>query len=455
MIKIPAFIIGGLLILTGIAGYLLQDPGLSLEINGPLAEDTVLTLSDGNDSYELDLGFPSSDAAGEHAYWIIYNLNLNHAKDASQGNYAIDEGATDRGYVKKSFWYASSKEDTMDKLIQESENYQGVGNQEAVDIDWATVDQNSSTIRFVFKNQVQSPGPITLQSTNWKNIDISPAPKPNAKIEFKKSWTAFIPGILGIIIILLTIGAAKMPHAHKHFMHVAVSVGLVGFLAVAGKVGSAVSEMNWLKEDPYMIIHVSSLKPTTMLLSAGLLLIFVILCVVSFIEARKNRVAEEKKKPITTSSKKESSEKEDSKNDSEKKEKTSTEEDKEDSKKPLSKESESSLSTGKKEEADKKANKEDQKSKVTSSSDNQSKKDEAVKDPASKNPISKPTISGSEQVKKPIKTNGEASDKIVSDKKEIPATPPSKDPKKEPTPSPKQDEKKDNPKSSEEDKKAD
>jgi hypothetical protein len=241
------------------------------------------------------LCYPSSDAAGEHAYWIIYNLNLNHAKDASQGNYAVDEGGAN--YEKKSFWYASSKGDSMKALQQESENFQGAGNQEQVEVDWSKVDTNSSTVRFVFKNQIGSPGPITLQVSNWKNIDITPTPKPNEKIEFKKSWTAFIPGILGIILILLTLGADKMPKAQKHFMHVAVLVGLVGFIAVAGKVGAAVAEMSWLKEEPFMIIHVSSLKPTTMLLSAGLLLIFVILCIVSFIEARKNRIAEEKKAP--------------------------------------------------------------------------------------------------------------------------------------------------------------
>ena len=295
MLKIPTFIIGGLLILTGIAGYLLQDPGVSLKLKGPLAEDTQITLSDGNQTHELDLGYPSSDAAGEHAYWIIYNLNLNHAKDASQGNYAVDEGGAN--YEKKSFWYASSKGDSMKALQQESENFQGAGNQEQVEVDWSKVDTNSSTVRFVFKNQIESPGPITLQVSNWNNIDITPTPKPNEKIEFKKSWTAFIPGILGIILILLTLGADKMPKAQKHFMHVAVLVGLVGFIAVAGKVGAAVAEMSWLKEEPFMIIHVSSLKPTTMLLSAGLLLIFVILCIVSFIEARKNRIAEEKKAP--------------------------------------------------------------------------------------------------------------------------------------------------------------
>jgi hypothetical protein len=323
MLKVPTFIIGGLLILTGIAGYLLQDLGLSLKLKGPLAEDAEFTLSDGNQTHVLDLGFPSSDAAGEHAYWIAYNLNLNHAKDASQGNYAIDEGATDRGYIKKSFWYASSKGDTMSAMQQESENFQGAGQADQVETDWATVDANSSTIRFIFKDQIGSPGPVTFQSSNWKNIDITPTPKPNQKITFYKSWTAFIPGILGIVLILLAIGADKMPKAHKHFMHVAVLIGLLGFFAVAGKVGSAVGEMNWLKSEPYMIIQVSSLKPTTMLLSAGLLLIFVILCVVSFIEARKNRVAEEKKKTKASPRKKDSSKKEDPKSDSEKKEKNS------------------------------------------------------------------------------------------------------------------------------------
>jgi hypothetical protein len=318
MIKIPAFVIGGLLILTGIAGYVLQDPGLSLKITGPLAEDAKLVLSDGKQKHELDLGFASSDAAGEHAYWLIYNLNAYHAKDSSQGNYAVDQTGAD--YEKKSFWYASSKGETMDALSRESDNYQGAGNDEEIEVDWSKVDINSSTIRFVFKNQIDSPGPITLQSNNWKNIDISSAPKDNEKVEFKKSWTAFIPGILGLIIVLLTLGAVKFPNAHKHFMHVAVLIGLIGFIAVAGKVGSAVSEMNLLKSEPFMIIHVSSLKPVTMLLSAGLLLIFVILCVVSFIEARKNRVAEEKRKPKTTSSNKESSDKKDLSKDSEKKE---------------------------------------------------------------------------------------------------------------------------------------
>jgi hypothetical protein len=471
MLKVPTFIIGGLLILTGIAGYLLQDLGLSLKLKGPLAEDAEFTLSDGNQTHVLDLGFPSSDAAGEHAYWIAYNLNLNHAKDASQGNYAIDEGATDRGYIKKSFWYASSKGDTMSAMQQESENFQGAGQADQVETDWATVDANSSTIRFIFKDQIGSPGPVTFQSSNWKNIDITPTPKPNQKITFYKSWTAFIPGILGIVLILLAIGADKMPKAHKHFMHVAVLIGLLGFFAVAGKVGSAVGEMNWLKSEPYMIIQVSSLKPTTMLLSAGLLLIFVILCVVSFIEARKNRVAEEKKKTKASPRKKDSSKKEDPKSDSEKKEKNSAKEDKKDSSKsthskdsaqPKSKDGKKSEPSDKKVDSVQKVKTEKKDSKVPTdkSGETKSKSVSPTKTAPNENPDKKPSpkgaVSKSEESNKP--TN--PSKKPVPEKKEVPPSPPSKEdspkaPTKETSSAPKPAEKVDTPQKSEEDKKTD
>lgn len=446
MLKVPTFIIGGLLILTGIAGYLLQDLGLSLKLKGPLAEDAEFTLSDGNQTHVLDLGFPSSDAAGEHAYWIAYNLNLNHAKDASQGNYAIDQGVTDRGYIKKSFWYASSKGDTMSAMQQESENFQGAGQADQVETDWAKVDVNSSTIRFIFKDQIGSPGPVTFQSSNWKNIDITPTPKPNQKITFYKSWTAFIPGILGIVLILLAVAADKMPKAHKHFMHVAVLIGLLGFFAVAGKVGSAVGEMNWLKSEPYMIIQVSSLKPTTMLLSAGLLLIFVILCVVSFIEARKNRVAEEKKKSKTSSKNKEISKKGDSKNVSENKEKNETKENSKNSSKstsskvaaqPKSKDDKKSNPSDKKVNSLKKdkANKDDSKLPGDKSSEAKSKAvsptQTVSKEPVDKKPAPKAKVSKSDDLNKPSKST----DKPVSKKIESPTTGSIKETTSQPKPS--------------------
>ena len=294
MLKIPTFILGGLLILTGLAGYLFQDAGLSLKLTGPLADDAEFTLSDGNDSVVVDLGFPSSKSAGEYAFWMVHRLNQNHAKDRSQANYAVELGST--AYETQSFWHASSKGDTQDALVLHAETGE-LGN-------LAETDANRSTVRLVYKNFTGNTNPVTLTSTNWTNVESKVELKPGDSLEFYKSWTAFIPGIIGIILIALVQAAEIKPNAKKHIMHVAVLIGLIGFIMLAFRMlPSAMSEMNWLKGETYGIIHASSLKSTVMLASAGLLLVFVILCVVSFITARKEMAAQakaaaEKKKKV-------------------------------------------------------------------------------------------------------------------------------------------------------------
>ena len=286
MLKIPTFILGGLLILTGLAGYLFQDPGLSLKLTGPLADDAEFALSDGNETIVLDLGYPSSKSAGEHAFWVVHLLNQNHAKDRSQGNYAIEQQGTN-DYVTKSFWHASSKGDTQSALVLHAETGELV--------DLAETDANSSKIRLVYKNFTGTTAPVTLSSTNWNNVESKVELKPGDSLEFSKSWTAFIPGIIGIILIILAQAAEMKPNARKHIMHVAVLIGLIGFVMLAFRMlPRALSEMNWLKGETYGIIHASSLKSTVMLASAGLLLVFVILCVVSFITARKEMAAQKK-----------------------------------------------------------------------------------------------------------------------------------------------------------------
>ena len=285
MLKIPTFIIGGLLILTGLAGYLFQDRGLSLKLTGPLADDAEFTLSDGNDSISVDLGFPSSKSAGEYAFWIVHRLNVNHAKDRSQANYAVEQGST--AYETQSFWHASSKGDTQKALVVHAKTGE-LGN-------LAETDSNRSTVRLVYKNFTANNSPVTLTSTNWTNIESKTELKPGDSLQFSKSWTAFIPGIIGIILIALVQCAEMKPNARKHIMHVAVLIGLVGFIMLAFRMlPGAISEMSWLKGETYGIIHASSLKATTMLASAGLLLVFVILCVVSFITARKEMAAQAK-----------------------------------------------------------------------------------------------------------------------------------------------------------------
>jgi hypothetical protein len=286
MLKIPTFVLGGLLIMTGLVGYLFQDPNLSINIVGPLADDAVFTLSDGNRTHTLDRGFASSNSAGEHAFWLIERLNQDHARGRSQGNYAASERPDNPAYKAESFWYASSTGDTLAALIENAET----GNL----ISLNQVDANKSKVRFIYKKAVEGDGPVTLTSTNWMNVE--GAPGAGEPLTFGRSWTALIPGIIALVLIACVLAAEAKPALRKHIMHLAATVGLVGLVMSAKKIFPAFSEMEWLKKDPNGIIHASSLKPVVMFFSAGLLFIFVVLCILSFINARKEMAAQPKPK---------------------------------------------------------------------------------------------------------------------------------------------------------------
>ena len=292
MLRIQTFIIGGLLVLTGAAGYLFQDLALSLKIKGPLADDAIFVLSDGKERHEMDF-IPTMGSAGENVWWIVHKLNEEHARDASQGNYVAEQ--TGRPEEAKSFWYASSRGATLKGMLQESENYNNAGSGEPIAINWSSIDANSSNLRIVYKKVGDNDGNVTLTSNNWTNAEYKNREvKPDEVLTFKKSWTAFIPGIIGLLLIALAQAGEKLPNARKHIMHLAVALGFVCLLVVGKMIGGAVGEMFWLKDEPYGIIHASMLKSVSMLLSTGLLAIFVVLCVLSFIEARKEKAAQEK-----------------------------------------------------------------------------------------------------------------------------------------------------------------
>ena len=292
MLRIQTFIIGGLLVLTGAAGYLFQDLALSLTIKGPLADDAIFVLSDGKERHEMDF-IPTTGSAGENVWWIVHKLNEEHARDASQGNYVAEQ--TGRPEEAKSFWYASSRGATLKGMLQESENYNNAGSGEPIAINWSSIDANSSNLRIVYKKVGDNDGNVTLTSNNWTNAEYKNREvKPDEVLTFKKSWTAFIPGIIGLLLIALAQAGEKLPNARKHIMHLAVVLGFVCLLVVGKMIGGAVGEMFWLKDEPYGIIHASMLKSVSMLLSTGLLAIFVVLCVLSFIEARKEKAAQEK-----------------------------------------------------------------------------------------------------------------------------------------------------------------
>ena len=228
MLKIPSFILGGLLILTGLISFLAQDQSLSIKLTGPWDSDAEFVLSDGDQEVMLDF-MPCDDSAGENVWWIVHKLNESHAKNINEDNYARKAGRMEGD--PKSFWYASSRGETLAGLLQESENYSNAGTDNYESIPWSEIDVEESKVRFIYNNLGGSDGPVTLTSNNWENV--LNAPEAGEALEFGKSWTAFIPGIIGLILILLAIAADKAPNAKKHIMHVAVLIALLGFLSIS------------------------------------------------------------------------------------------------------------------------------------------------------------------------------------------------------------------------------
>jgi hypothetical protein len=92
------------------------------------------------------------------------------------------------------------------------------------------------------------------------------------------SPTALIPAAFGLLIALFSaIGRAK-ESLRMHMMHVAVLIGLIGLIIPAYRVLSKISSISL------------SAAVITQVAMAVVCLIFVILCVQSFISARRDRV---------------------------------------------------------------------------------------------------------------------------------------------------------------------
>jgi len=95
------------------------------------------------------------------------------------------------------------------------------------------------------------------------------------------SPTALIPTAFGVVLIVLGIVAHRAA-ARMHAMHAAVMVGLIGFLLAGGrgfmKLGNAASD------------DISIARPARMVILMALVcLVYVGLCVWSFIAARRRR----------------------------------------------------------------------------------------------------------------------------------------------------------------------
>lgn len=90
------------------------------------------------------------------------------------------------------------------------------------------------------------------------------------------SLTAFIPAVFGLIIAILGFFALSKENLRKHLMHTAVTIGLLGFLLSAGR----------------LVLKLSTITMSAAVLSqiamAVICLVFVLLCVKSFIDARRS-----------------------------------------------------------------------------------------------------------------------------------------------------------------------
>lgn len=96
--------------------------------------------------------------------------------------------------------------------------------------------------------------------------------------------TALIPAAFGVLLLVLGLVALK-DRLRKHAMHLAAMVGLLGFLGGAGMgLPKLPALLSGTAQRPAAVVE--------QLILAAVCLVFVALCVRSFIVARRNRARE-------------------------------------------------------------------------------------------------------------------------------------------------------------------
>ncbi|MGE3466015.1 MAG: hypothetical protein AB7J13_03700 [Pyrinomonadaceae bacterium] len=91
------------------------------------------------------------------------------------------------------------------------------------------------------------------------------------------SITALIPAFFGVVITLCGVGARASEMMRKHLMHLAVVVGLLGFIVTAGRLVMKLSDLS---------LSAAVVSQASM---AVVCLVFVILAIRSFAAARAER----------------------------------------------------------------------------------------------------------------------------------------------------------------------
>jgi hypothetical protein len=99
-------------------------------------------------------------------------------------------------------------------------------------------------------------------------------------------FTSLIPAVFGVILYICGRVGLAAPHLRKHVMHVAAAVSLVGLLGVVPRfVGKIPALFAGQPVEP------SATAIILQMITAVLLIVFLILCIKSFIDARKARTA--------------------------------------------------------------------------------------------------------------------------------------------------------------------
>jgi uncharacterized membrane-anchored protein len=102
--------------------------------------------------------------------------------------------------------------------------------------------------------------------------------------EANPSKTALIPAAFGLVLLALGL-VALIDRLRKHAMHGAAAIGLVGLLAAGGRAAMKIGVL--FSDDPTV-----SKRPVVMsFLMAAICLVFVALCIKSFIDARQRQAA--------------------------------------------------------------------------------------------------------------------------------------------------------------------
>ena len=93
-----------------------------------------------------------------------------------------------------------------------------------------------------------------------------------------RSTTALIPSFVGVPLILLGWGALIKPTLRKHFIHVAVMLALLGFLASFGRLAT-------------VMVRTPNFGPAVIanMIMSAICITYVILSVRSFVAARRAR----------------------------------------------------------------------------------------------------------------------------------------------------------------------